>query len=108
MVCRGRIDGREAVISHKHTSVSLAIGDGWVAAWDLGGRLFSVWREGHTFGRGLSGAVLHKWRDTSDRHNVRGRSDVVLCRFCHTELSGENSAPTPVAVTIDSPPYPLY
>ena len=65
MVFRGRLGSIDAVVSVKHTSVSLGLGDGWVGAWDLGGRLYSVWREGHTFRRGLSGSVLHKWRDPS-------------------------------------------
>jgi hypothetical protein len=63
MVFRGRLDGGEAAASLKDSSVSLAVGEGYVVAWDLGGRLYSVFRAGATYRRGLSGRVLHKWRD---------------------------------------------
>jgi hypothetical protein len=63
MVFRGQLDGAEAAASLKDSSVSLAVGAGYVVAWDLGGRLYSVFRGGDTFRRGLSGRVLHKWRD---------------------------------------------
>jgi hypothetical protein len=63
MIYRGRLDGAAAAASLKDSSVSLAVGEGYVVAWDLGGRLYSVFRGGHTFRRGLSGRVLHKWRD---------------------------------------------
>lgn len=65
MVFRGQLDGSAGLLSIKSSSISLAVGNAWVAAWDLGGRLFSVWKNGHTYRRGLSGRVLHKWRDLS-------------------------------------------
>ncbi len=33
-----------------------------MASWDLGGRLYSAWRFGHTWRRGLNGQVLYKTR----------------------------------------------
>lgn len=63
MVFRGHLDGLDAAASLKDSSVSLAVGVGSVVAWDLGGRLFTVFRGGHTYRRGLSGRFLHKWRD---------------------------------------------
>jgi len=63
MVFRGELDGLDAAASLKESSVSLAVGPGYVVAWDLGGRLYSVFRRGSTFRRGLSGRILHKWRD---------------------------------------------
>jgi hypothetical protein len=66
MVYRGQLYGRTTLLSVKDTSVSLAIGSDWVAAWDLGGRLYSVWKSGHTFRRGLNGRVLHKWKREAD------------------------------------------
>jgi len=69
MVFRGYLDNRSTVLSVKDTSVSLAVGDGWIAAWDLGGRLYSLWTRGHTYRRGLNGRMLHKWRAES---GVRG------------------------------------
>ncbi|HEY3381010.1 MAG TPA: radical SAM protein [Vicinamibacterales bacterium] len=79
MLFRGRLRNDSAALSHKDTSVSLAVGEGWVSAWDLGGRLYSIWKNGHTFRRGLTGQVLHKWRDDTRgalnpydaRHRVR-------------------------------------
>ena len=65
MVFRGQLDGRLALASVKDTSVSLAVGSHWIAAWDRGGRLYSLWKSGHTFRRGLNGRVLHKWTDHS-------------------------------------------
>ena len=61
MVFRGQLDGRTTLASVKNTSVSLAVGTHWIAAWDLGGRLYSMWKHGNTFRRGLNGRVLHKW-----------------------------------------------
>lgn len=65
MVFRGQLDGRSTLASVKDTSVSLAVGTQWIAAWDLGGRLYSMWKHGHTFRRGLNGRVLHKWSAAS-------------------------------------------
>jgi hypothetical protein len=62
MVFRGQLDDRTTLVSVKDASASLAVGSQWIAAWDLGGRLYSMWRHGHTFRRGLNGRVLHKWR----------------------------------------------
>ena len=70
MVFRDRLDSRLALLSVKDTSVSLAVGSDWIAAWDLGGRLYSLWKQGHTYRRGLNGRVLHKWRDEA----MAGRS----------------------------------
>lgn len=65
MVFRGQLDGLPASVSLKNSSVALAVGVGAVTAWDLAGRLYSVFRHGHTFRRGLSGHILHKWRNSA-------------------------------------------
>jgi hypothetical protein len=65
MIFRGRLGGSDAAVSLKDSSVSVAVGEGFVVAWDLGGRLYSVFRHGQTYRRGLNGRVLHKWRDPS-------------------------------------------
>jgi len=39
-----------------------------VVACDRAGRLYSFWRDGHTWRRGLSGRLLHKWSDDRGRH----------------------------------------
>jgi hypothetical protein len=61
MIFHGSLDHRPAIVSVKDTSISLAFETAWVAAWDLGGRLYSLWTRGHTYRRGLSGRLLHKW-----------------------------------------------
>jgi hypothetical protein len=64
MIFRGLLDHRPALLSVKNTSISLAFEAEWVAAWDFGGRLYSLWKRGHTYRRGLNGRVLHKWHDS--------------------------------------------
>jgi len=54
------------MLSVKDTSISLAFEAEWVAAWDLGGRLYSLWKGGQTCRRGLSGRLLFK----PGRHDV--------------------------------------
>jgi len=80
MVFRGRLHDRPALLSVKDTSVSLAVGDDWIGAWDLGGRLYSLWKGGHTYRRGLNGRILHKWRDEGrgarDPYDARQRVHV--------------------------------
>jgi len=65
MVFRGLLDQKTTLASVKDTSVSLAVGTHWIAAWDFGGRLYSVWKHGHTYRRGLNGRILHKWTPPS-------------------------------------------
>ena len=68
MLWRGEIDGRPLTVSARPESLTVGIGTGLVAACDAGGRLYSVYREGHTFRRGLTGRILHKWQDVGGRH----------------------------------------
>ena len=63
MVFRGQLDRQMALLSVKDRSASLAIGHDWVAAWDLGGRLYSLWKAGRLHRRGLNGRMVRKWRD---------------------------------------------
>jgi hypothetical protein len=60
MIFRGAIGSRPAMLSVKDTSISLAFEAEWVAAWDFGGRLYSLWKSGQTYRRGLSGRLLYK------------------------------------------------
>lgn len=96
MVFRGRLDGLEAAASLKSTSVSLAVGAGYVVAWDLGGRIYSVFKGGHTFRRGLSGRILHKWRDAEAVPEAAGpydeRQRVVLGEADGERLLDESAA----------------
>jgi hypothetical protein len=75
MIFRGRLGGIEAAVSLKDSSVSVAVGEGFVVAWDLGGRLYSMFRRGHTCRRGLNGRVLHKWRDPALAPDAAGPYD---------------------------------
>ena len=75
MVFRSRQHSRTVALSVKAGSISVAIDEGHVTAWDLGGRLYSAFRHGRTWRRGLSGRVLHKWRDPSASPEALGPYD---------------------------------
>jgi hypothetical protein len=98
MVFRGQLDGRTTLASVKDTSVSLAVGSDWIAAWDLGGRLYSVWKSGHTYRRGLNGRVLHKWR--ADRPDPRG----VSLAPRDASLAPRGASLTPRGASLPPPP----
>lgn len=66
MIFRGSLGQRPATLSVKDTSISLAFEAEWVGAWDFGGRLYSLWKGGETYRRGLSGRLLHKPPRSSD------------------------------------------
>lgn len=68
MIARAQVGHTAYVLSLKPGSCSVAVEQALVVAWDRGGRLYSVWREGHTFRRGLNGRVLEKWQDHGERH----------------------------------------
>ncbi len=71
MIFRGALGHRPAMVSVKDTSMSLAFEAEWVAAWDFGGRLYSLWKGGQTYRRGLSGRLLHKpFRSADARERV--------------------------------------
>jgi hypothetical protein len=59
-------------VSLRHESLTVGLeGPGrrrTVAACDRAGRLYSFWRDGHTYRRGLGGRQLHKWHDETGRH----------------------------------------
>ncbi|HOC18459.1 MAG TPA: radical SAM protein [Vicinamibacterales bacterium] len=61
MLFRGLVNGIPVTGSLKENSLSLAEDERLVVSWDLGGRLYSVWRFKHTWRRGLNGEVLYKW-----------------------------------------------
>jgi hypothetical protein len=77
MVFHGRLRGVPVTASLKSTSASLAADERYVASWDLGGRLYSAWRFGHTWRRGLNGQILYKTRDegagTASAYDARER-----------------------------------
>lgn len=69
MIWHGRLGAASATISLTQASFAVGVDDRRVAAWDLGGRLYSFWRDGHTYRRGLNGRVLHKWTDAGKRRD---------------------------------------
>ncbi len=73
MVLRGHLGPSAYIISVTPHSVAVMVDERLVVAHDTGGRLYSVYRDGHTFRRGLSGYVLEKWRN----NEARGRRSVV-------------------------------
>ncbi len=68
IVFRGELDCEPLVVNLGEGAITLALGRDEVVAWDLGGRIYSVWHGGRTVRRGLSGRVLEKWRDESGKH----------------------------------------
>jgi radical SAM superfamily enzyme YgiQ (UPF0313 family) len=68
MLVRAQLDGRPFTLSVRPESVTASLDTQYVVASDAGGRLYSVYREGHTYRRGLNGRVLHKFQDARGRH----------------------------------------
>jgi hypothetical protein len=70
MVLRGTGGKTSYVVSLKTQSVAVSINDTTVAAWDRGGRLYSLYQNGVTYRRGLDGHVLVRG-DRADEHHRR-------------------------------------
>lgn len=68
LVVRGELDGAAFTILLREEALTASWGDRLVVACDRAGRLYSFWRAGHTYRRGLNGRVLHKWQDEAGRH----------------------------------------
>jgi hypothetical protein len=65
------LDGTTAhIISLKAHSVAVSVNGTCVVSWDRGGRLYSVFDEGVTWRRGLSGQVIEKRRAGAERERV--------------------------------------
>jgi hypothetical protein len=62
------------IISLKPHSIAVSVDETHVVSWDRGGRLYSVFRDGVTWRRGLSGHVLETRRvgNTRDRRLLTG------------------------------------
>lgn len=68
MLWRASGSGSPLTISLGTGSLTAGLdGGAQVAASDRAGRLYSYFRDGHTFRRGLNGRILHKWRDAGGR-----------------------------------------
>jgi hypothetical protein len=67
MVLRGTGSGTSYIISLKTESVAISVNNVTVAAWDRGGRLYSLYGNGVTHRRGLDGHVLVKRDKAGER-----------------------------------------
>ena len=67
MVLRGTGGGTSYIVSLKTQSVAVSVNDTTVAAFDRGGRLYSLYQDEVTYRRGLNGQVLVK-RDGAGEH----------------------------------------
>ena len=65
------LDGRRLGVRLTERALTISIGDGEVLSWDLGGRLYSVWADGRTWRRGLSGRAWEKGADAAGRRYRR-------------------------------------
>jgi hypothetical protein len=74
MVLHARHGTSAYLISLKPHSIAVSVDETHVVSWDRGGRLYSVFRDGVTWRRGLSGHVLETRRagDTRDRRQLTG------------------------------------
>jgi hypothetical protein len=74
MVLHARHGSSAYIISLKPHSIAVSVGETHVVSWDRGGRLYSVFRDGVTWRRGLSGHVLEtrRARNTRDRRLLTG------------------------------------
>jgi hypothetical protein len=68
VICRGHLGDHLVVINHTERTVTVSLDEREVMAWDRAGRLYSVWRRGRTYRRGLNGCILEKWWDGDGRH----------------------------------------
>lgn len=68
MIVRGVLAGAPFTVVLRNEAVTVSHGERLVVACDRAGRLYSFWRDGHTYRRGLNGRVLHKWLDETGRH----------------------------------------
>ncbi len=70
MLIRTTVDGVPASVSLTDRALTISRDDQFVAAWDPGGRLYSVVDGERTYRRGLNGRVLMKWRDNGERQRA--------------------------------------
>ncbi len=81
MAVRGGNAAYAARLSGGALTISFGVGE--VIAWDRAGRLFSVWRHGRTFRRGLSGRAVEKWNDGHGRERRALVPDEIDERVSH-------------------------
>jgi hypothetical protein len=70
MVLHARHGTSAYIISLKPHSIAVSVGGTLVVSWDRGGRLYSVYDDGTTWRRGLSGQVIERRRAGKERERV--------------------------------------
>jgi radical SAM superfamily enzyme YgiQ (UPF0313 family) len=70
MVLHARHGTSAYIISLKQHSIAVSIDGSLVVSWDRGGRLYSVFDDGVTWRRGLSGQTIEKRRAGEERERV--------------------------------------
>jgi hypothetical protein len=97
MVLHARHVSSAYIISLKPHSIAVSVDETHVVSWDRGGRLYSVFRDGVTWRRGLSGYVLETRRagNTRDRRLLTGAdadevvdAAAVVAKATHERMTG--------------------
>ncbi|MGE5198899.1 MAG: radical SAM protein [Rhodospirillaceae bacterium] len=70
MVLHARHGTSAYIVSLKPHSIAVSVDGTRVVAWDRGGRLYSVYDDGVTWRRGLSGQMIRKRREGEERERV--------------------------------------
>src|SRR5512137_190321 len=70
MVLHARSGAATYILSLKPHSIAVSVDGSLVVSWDRGGRLYSVWNDGVTWRRGLSGSVIERRRAGEERERV--------------------------------------
>ncbi|MCL4812741.1 MAG: radical SAM protein [Vicinamibacteraceae bacterium] len=69
MLYRGLLGDSDVTLSLQPHWLTLGFDERLVVSWDRAGRLYSLYRDEHTFRRGFNGRVLEKWQDADgERH----------------------------------------
>ncbi len=97
MVLTARHGASTYIISLKPHSIAVSVDATRVVSWDLGGRLYSVYSDGVTWRRGLSGTMIEKRRVGDERARAwltGGAADLVIdsaagvARTIHDAMTG--------------------
>jgi hypothetical protein len=67
MIFQGASPTDSYTLSLKDNALTVSLGEQEVIACDRAGRLYSVYKDGCTYRRGLNGRILQKWRDDDVR-----------------------------------------
>jgi hypothetical protein len=73
MLIRANHASSAYTITLRAGSITVGVNERRIVASDRAGRLYSLYRDGHTWRRGLNGRLLHKWQE----HGSRQRESVL-------------------------------